>query len=263
MAWINVYEDVDGPKLRSLAKLADCSRLEALGALIAVWLWGIKNADATGLIKSADRRDVADVISTKLSDGVSAKAVVNAMVESGWIDEREGSLFFHDWDTWQEMWYKYLNRRERDAERKRANRMTEKGGADKEQDPAPDGPDAGQPDSAEADPDGISGSPEGTRKSKYPVAFEAFWKEYPRQVDKGTAYKKYAARRKDGYSDDELIEAARRYALQCKQRGTEPEFIKHPKTFLSDTMPFTDYLPKQETLPADPDENPFKEYDNE
>lgn len=263
MAWISVHEDVDGPKLRKLAKLVGCSRLEALGALVAIWLWSIKNADESGLIKSADRSDIADVISAKLSDGYSAKDVVDAMVDSGWIDEVDGDLYLHDWDCWQEMWYKYLNRRERDTERKRLERMAKKDRAGGNE--APGDPD----DSAEAprldDTGAHDETDRGTKtppKPKYQVAFEEFWSVYPRRIGKGEAYKKYNARRKDGYSDEQLVEAARRYAEECRRKGTEPEFIKHPKTFLSDTMPFTDYLPKndgQQQADAS-DENPFNEY---
>ena len=46
--------------------------------------------------------------------------------------------------------------------------------------------------------------PEGsgkTKRNEYAVAFEEFWKVYPRKVDKGNAYKKYQARLNDGYSD--------------------------------------------------------------
>lgn len=125
MAWINVHEDVVGPKLRHLAKLSGSSRHEALGALITLWLWGIKNADQSGLIKSADKEDVADVISPGLSEGLSPTKMVDSMVEAGWIDEQDGELYLHDWDEWQEMWYKYLGRKEQDMKRKRKSRGKE------------------------------------------------------------------------------------------------------------------------------------------
>lgn len=122
MAWISVHEDVNGPKLRDFAKGSGLSRNEALGTLIVLWLWGIKNADQSGLIKSADKRDVADVISSGLSEGFKAIEVVDCMVKSGWIDEENGELYLHDWDEWQEMWYKYIGRREKDTARKRRER---------------------------------------------------------------------------------------------------------------------------------------------
>ena len=69
-------------------------------------------------------------------------------------------------------------------------------------------------------------------------------------------------------SPEELLMAARNYATQCKRLGTEKQYIKHPKTFLSDSRPFLDYLPdkKKAQPPEDavPDnKNPFAEYGEE
>lgn len=95
---------------------------------------------------------------------------------------------------------------------------------------------------------------------KYGTDFERFWSVYPRPIDKGNAYKKFSARIKDGYSAEQLITAAERYAMECKKRRTEKEYIKHPKTFLADTLPFTDYLPKQDEILTVSGGNPFAEY---
>ena len=78
--------------------------------------------------------------------------------------------------------------------------------------------------------------------SSYPKDFEEFWSIYPRKVDKGNAYKKYKARINDGWKESELMEAASNYAEQVKRDRTEAKYIKHPKTFLSETTPFQDYL---------------------
>ena len=64
-------------------------------------------------------------------------------------------------------------------------------------------------------------------------------------------------------SDAELLEAAKNYAIDCRRRKTEKEYIKHPKTFLSDSLPFLDYLPKREKPQEDPGAaktNPFEEW---
>lgn len=259
MAWISVHEDVVGPKLRKLVKHSELSRNEALGTLIVLWLWGIKNADPNGLIKSADRGDVADVIASGLSDGAAAAKVVDCMVEAGWIDDCDGELYLHDWDEWQEMWYTYLGRKEKDTARKR--RAREKGRNEEEPSDIPVPP-ALPPPQPPMEPQ-TPPEPEPQKKQAYPSGFEAFWKAYPRNIDKGSAYKKYSARRKDGYSDEELVAAARNYAGQCKAKKTEAEYIKHPKTFLSDTMPFLDFLPKREAESGDAvtdDKNPFAEW---
>ena len=93
-------------------------------------------------------------------------------------------------------------------------------------------------------------------KNKYTKDFQAFWEAYPKKADKGQCYKKYAARIKDGYSPEELLLAATRYSAQCKQQRTEQQYIKHGKTFLGDTLSFTDFLPElsAENLPKPSDE---------
>lgn len=83
---------------------------------------------------------------------------------------------------------------------------------------------------------------ENDSEKKYKNSFLDFWEAYPRKIDKGNAYKKYQARLNDGYSERDLITAATNYADQCRREKTERKFIKHPKTFLSDTTPFVDYL---------------------
>ena len=70
------------------------------------------------------------------------------------------------------------------------------------------------------------------------------WEAYPRKVDKGQAYKKYKARLEDGFSHEQLYEAVKNYAAQCKKQRTETMYIKHGKTFLGESTPFLDYLPK-------------------
>lgn len=122
MAWISIHEEVIGPKLREFSKSSGLSRNEALGSLVVLWLWGIKNADQNGLIISADKRDIANLVSAGLSSSADALRVVDHMIASGWIDEKDGSLYLHDWDEWQEFWYRYISRKEKDTARKRKSR---------------------------------------------------------------------------------------------------------------------------------------------
>lgn len=51
----------------------------------------------------------------------------------------------------------------------------------------------------------------------YTTDFEELWEAYPRKVDKGQAYKKYKARLEDGFSHEQLYEAVKNYAAQCKK----------------------------------------------
>lgn len=104
-------------------------------------------------------------------------------------------------------------------------------------------------------------------RNTYTKNFETFWAAYPRKADKGQCYKKYKTRLKDGYSPDELLAAATAYADQCRRQRTEPQFIKHGKTFLGDSMSFTEFIPKMNTQPEeaprqDTGGNPFRKSTN-
>ncbi len=131
--WINVYENVlDCPKTRDFMKKSGLSRNEAVGTLVTLWIWGIKNAEPSGLIKCADRQDVADVISDRsgLTENVDPAMVVDSMVAAGWIDEKKDAIYLHDWDEWQERYYKYEEKKKKDTERKRQYRRDMRASAD-------------------------------------------------------------------------------------------------------------------------------------
>lgn len=119
LAWIAVHEQIDGSKLRQLKKEIGCSKLEAVGILVELWLWGLNNADRTGEMKSADREDVAKIFACDLSKKILPHAVVDALIAVGWIDDVDGRLFIHDWAYWQEQWYQALDKREKDRKRKK------------------------------------------------------------------------------------------------------------------------------------------------
>ena len=95
-------------------------------------------------------------------------------------------------------------------------------------------------------------------KNIYTCAFEEFWTAYPRKKDKGNAFKKFNARLVEGFSEVELIGAAKEYAKECEENRVADKYIKHPSTFLSNTKPFLDYLekpkPNAETEPQEEDE---------
>ena len=82
--------------------------------------------------------------------------------------------------------------------------------------------------------------------SSYSAPFEELWKEYPRKADKASAYKKYQARIKDGFSHEELFEATKAYAEKCRKEHTEERYIKHGKTFFGESTPFLDYVSKKD-----------------
>lgn len=255
MSWVAVHKSVNGPKLRKLYKKLKCSKFEALGMLVFFWMWGQDNANKDGCIMDADREDIERYLYGESAGcKLSMKDVVEALFSTGWIDQTDHGMYIHDWEIWQEQWYKAMDKRERDAKRKADSRRHQRENAH----------------SAEQESLFGDGGKEQTNPGKYPLAFETFWKAYPRRVDKGMAYKKYLARRNDGYSDEELISAAKNYASECARLRTQEGYIKHPKTFLGDSMPFQEYLPgnsiRHSSNDGDilkPGENPFAEWGDE
>lgn len=79
-------------------------------------------------------------------------------------------------------------------------------------------------------------------RNTYTAEFQSFWSIYPRKSEKAKAYKAYCCRLRDGFSEDELLTAAEKYAAECKKDNREQKYIKLGATFLSASTPFTDYL---------------------
>lgn len=267
MAWISVHESIMGTKLRSLSKRLGCSQNEALGILIRLWLWCIKSADRYGEIKDVIREDVEDVLTIGKSNDLDQEDIVQALIDNDWIRFEGDVLFIQDWEEWQKQWYlaedmrEYNNRRQREyrkrqREKERENKEPDtdkKGKKSKSMDPQ-------HPESEEkADevPEEEKKSVPQVKNREYSEKFEEFWKIYPRKIGKAEAYKKYCTRLKDGFSEDELLAAAKEYARRCTLEHTDQTYIKHAKTFLSDNTPFIDYLPKQGRSSPDEDDTGF------
>lgn len=89
----------------------------------------------------------------------------------------------------------------------------------------------------------------------YNAHFVTLWSAYPRKIDKAAAYKQYQARLKDGYSEEELLQAVERYATECKRENREQRYIKHCKTFLGVNGSFTEYLKTREDERSNEGEN--------
>ncbi len=141
MPWISVHQEVDGTKLRRLYRAIGCSKFEALGILNFLWFWGMKNADETGLVKDADLEVLSRYLYGCGEDcQLDMGKVVQALVDTGWIDVVADGFYIHDWDTWQEQWYKLQKNRRLDAERKRKARQMEREAAK----PAPKTPEPEQ-----------------------------------------------------------------------------------------------------------------------
>lgn len=99
--------------------------------------------------------------------------------------------------------------------------------------------DASKPEAKEKEKEKVK---EKEKDKKYTCDFETLWAAYPRKQEKPKAYASYKARLGDGFSEDELLLAVKRYAAECKAHGTEKRYIKLGSTFLGPNTPFLDYL---------------------
>lgn len=88
-------------------------------------------------------------------------------------------------------------------------------------------------------------------KNIYSLRFEEAYKAYPRKGEKKKAYSCYQTRLKEGYTEDELISAAKKYAEQCEKEHREERYIKLASTFFGVNTPFVDYLPTKEEKSKD------------
>lgn len=236
--------------------MLSCSEFEAVGILTAFWHWGLENADREGRLLNADKDDIVRHLLGRGSGcNMEFHIIVDALIKTGWIDERDGNLYIHDWSVWQEQWYKAVEKRKSDADRKREKKRRCEIPMSFTENPQKKG---------DGSPKAQGSTSSEEKVEKYSEEFEKFWSEYPRRIDKGNAYKKFLARTKEGWSGEEIVEAARKYAAECKRLHTDQQYIKHPKTFLSDALPFKDYLPDKDAQQTIKDEafqgNPFEKY---
>ena len=190
------------------------------------------------------------MVNIGISKNIDSEEAVEAMIRTEWIECREDGLYIHDWEEWQGNWYDAVERKQRDKERKRRKRAEKREQElEKEKQKKIEKEIKEESTKETKDTKEIKEVKETPKKEKgYSSTFEDFWSVYPRKIGKGDAYKKYNARIKDGWSPDELKEAAQNYAEQCEIEHTEKQYIKYGKSFLSDSTPFTDYLGSSKVL---------------
>lgn len=126
MAWVCVYEKVNGPKLRKLSTAIGCSKFEALGYLLFLWLWGLDNADREGRVLQAELDDIVEIYAGNGKPDQVAQAVVDCMIQTGWLDLNGTEIYIHDWNIWQDQIYRDDDRKKAETEKKRRWRAKKK-----------------------------------------------------------------------------------------------------------------------------------------
>ena len=85
----------------------------------------------------------------------------------------------------------------------------------------------------------------------YTPEFESFWQVYPRNKEKQKAFACWSTRIKQGELPENMIMAAKNYALSCDKEGREEKYIKLPATFLSDKKPYEDWVMENKQVEFD------------
>lgn len=113
MAWIESHQEVGRhPKTKKLARLLSVSLPAAVGHLHYFWWWALDFAQ-DGVLDKYDAADLAEAMEWKGDE----QALLDALIESGYVDDTELGIVIHDWGVYAG---KLLERRAKDRARKRA-----------------------------------------------------------------------------------------------------------------------------------------------
>jgi len=113
MAWVELHQSL--PTHRKTLALADALNIEpvvAVGHLACLWLWSVDNAQQDGFLMGASPRTIARAAGWKRDPVL----FVDALADAGFLD---GSKTLHNWEKYAG---RLMERRRKDAERKRTER---------------------------------------------------------------------------------------------------------------------------------------------
>lgn len=117
MAWVSVHQPIrDHRKTRDLFRTLNIKRAEAVGTLTLLWTWAIDNCDKNGKLLSCT---IDDIAAAAYWDG-DPNTLYDALVKTGWIDEKADGMYLHDWYDFNKQFYTYIDRKDKDKQRKRA-----------------------------------------------------------------------------------------------------------------------------------------------
>lgn len=82
------------------------------------------------------------------------------------------------------------------------------------------------------------------------LAFDTFWKSYPRKAGKHNALEKFEQQIASGASPEDLVKASENYRAETERQQTETRYIPYPSTFLNQER-WRDYLKAPKASGAD------------
>lgn len=115
MAWIESHQElIRHPKTKKLSRLLGVSLPTAIGHLHFFWYWALDYAP-NGDLSRYDSNDIADACGW---EGETNK-LIDALTESGFVDQENYGLQIHDWDEYAG---RLIEKREQNRERKKKSR---------------------------------------------------------------------------------------------------------------------------------------------
>lgn len=271
MAWIKLHEELPRhPKTRMFARALGISQAQAIGHLVAHFVWALSYAQ-DGVI----RYDSVEVADGAIWDG-DPDQFIKALSDTRWHDHTENGIEIHDW-------YEYAGRmfegREANAERMREKRAkakaerenaratnvqntcdertgarVEESRVDKRTTPLP--PDGGlQPVSPKKKPK------KGELTADDLYRFDEWYAEYRKKVGKADAQEVWSKLRRSAEFNDELVDriiAATKAQMLLPDNAKENyRYCKHPATWLNGRRWEDEVTPAQQAKPAHPYDNLF------
>jgi hypothetical protein len=120
MAWFEAHQTLARhPKTLKLASLLKVERRYAVGLLHDLFSWGLDSAKKDGTLPGLNAEEIASALDYS---GKKGSAVINALVESGYLELQNGSFRIHDWYDYAG---KLMDKREADRKRKSNGNPTE------------------------------------------------------------------------------------------------------------------------------------------
>lgn len=101
-----------------------------------------------------------------------------------------------------------------------------------------------------------------TNPKNYTPEFEKFWELYLNKTGKKDAFKAWNARIKEKIPSADMIQAAKNYMAECRCKGTEAQYMKHPKTFLGPGGHIDEWKSIVQP-PVNEDKTPYQSTENE
>lgn len=101
MAWIESHQSLPGHRKTARAvRLLKVNKHKFIGHLIALWWWGLDNADPNGVMRNTSALEIADGAGWPTKQ---AEAFTEALVSVNYLEEYGDGYRFHNWEkyTWR------------------------------------------------------------------------------------------------------------------------------------------------------------------